>query len=227
MKLYADGPTLEEIEILDSDVNGYTFNPSLFRKLGATDYLEFSKKISKKIQLKPISIEVIGDTHDECLRQAKIINKISNNIWVKIPISFTNGSTTKNLVKNLIEEGVKLNITAIFTINQIKEINSIVRDSNCILSIFSGRIYDIGHDAKLKFTEMSQYIHENSNCKSLWASCRMTYDYFSAKDAKADIITMSPTLIKKMKLFNKDPIEYSNETVIGFYDDAKKAGYKI
>tara|TARA_Y100000389_G_C17434300_1_gene504549 strand:+ start:605 stop:1288 length:684 start_codon:yes stop_codon:yes gene_type:complete len=227
MKLYADGPTLDEIKMLDNDVDGYTFNPSLFRKLGANDYLEFSRKISKTIQSKPISIEVIGDTHDECLRQAKVINKISDNIWVKIPISFTDGSTTKNLIKNLIEEDIKLNITAIFTIDQIKEIIDIVKKSNCILSIFSGRIYDIGHDAKLKFTEMSQYIHENSNCNSLWASCRMTYDYFTAKDSKADIITMSPTLIKKMKLFNKDPVQYSKETVISFYDDAKKAGYKI
>jgi transaldolase len=111
-------PTLEEIETLDVDVDGYTFNPSLYRKLGAHDYLEFSKKISKKIQLKPISIEVIGDTHEECLRQAKIINKISDNIWVKIPISFTNGSTTKDLVKNLIEE--ELNLTLLLFLQLIK-----------------------------------------------------------------------------------------------------------
>jgi transaldolase len=208
MKLYADGPTFDEIKIMDGEVDGYTFNPSLFRKLGANDYLEFSKKISQTIQSKPISIEVIGDTHEDCLRQAKVLNKISDNIWVKIPISFTDGSTTKNLVKNLIEEDIKLNITAIFTIDQLKEIIDIVKNSNCILSIFSGRIYDIGSDAKLKFTEMS-------------------YDYFTAKESTADIITMSPTLIKKMKLFNKDPVEYSKETVIGFYDDAKKAGYKI
>ncbi len=227
MKLYADGPNFEEIKILDVEVDGYTFNPSLFRKLGADDYLEFSRKISKTIQSKPISIEVIGDTHDECLRQAKVIDKISDNIWVKIPISFTNGSTTKNLIRNLIDEEIKLNITAIFTIDQIKEIIDVVKNSNSILSIFSGRIYDIGLDAKLKFTEMSQYIHENSNCKSLWASCRMTYDYFTAKDSTADIITMSPALIQKMKLFKKDPVEYSKETVIGFYDDAKKAGYEI
>lgn len=225
MELYADGPTLEEIESLK--VDGYTFNPSLFKKLGATDYLDFSKKISKKIKSKPISIEVIGDSYEECLRQGKIIHNISNNIWVKIPICYTDGKSTKELISSLVNEGVKLNITAIFTIDQIKEIIDVVKDSKAILSIFSGRIYDIGFDAKVKFGEMSNLIHNNSNCKSLWASCRMTYDYFSAKDASADIITMSPLLISKMKLFDKDPIEYSRDTVVGFYEDAKKAGFKI
>lgn len=225
MKLYADGPTLEEIKILE--VDGYTFNPSLYKSLGAEDYLKFSDKISKEIKLKPISIEVIGDSHEECFRQAKIIDKIADNIWVKIPISYTNGKTTKKLINDLVNEGIKLNITAIFTIEQIKEIIDIVKDSNCILSIFSGRIYDIGQNAGLKFNEMTHFIHENSNCKSLWASCRMTYDYFTAKKYNADIITMSPSLINKMKLFNKDPIEYSKETVLGFFKDAKKAGFKL
>lgn len=225
MELYADGPTLEELENLK--VDGYTFNPSLYKKLGATNYLDFSKKIINKINSKPISIEVIGDNYEECFRQGKIISNLSNNIWVKIPISYTNGDSTKDLIFSLINEGVKLNITAIFTIDQIKEILEILKDSKTILSIFSGRIYDIGHDAKVKFMEMSSYIHNNSNCKSLWASCRMPYDYLSAKEASADIITMSTSLINKMKLFDKNPIEYSRETVVGFYEDAKKAGFKI
>ena len=144
-----------------------------------------------------------------------------------IPITFTNGSSTKNLISELVKEEIKLNITAIFTLDQIKEIIEVVKDSNSILSIFSGRIYDIGLNAEEKFTEMSDFIHNNSSCKSLWASCRMTYDYLTAKKASADIITMSPNLIKKMEIFNKDPLQYSKETVIGFYEDAKKAGFKI
>ncbi len=225
MELYADGPTLNEIDSLN--VDGYTFNPSLYKKLGATDYLNFSKKISTKVKSKPISIEVIGDSYDECLRQGKIINDIADNIWVKIPITYTDGRSTKKLIEKLVNENVKLNITAIFTIDQINEIIEIVKDSKSILSIFSGRIYDIGHDAKIKFTEMSNLIHSNSNCKSLWASCRMAYDFITAKEATADIITMSPSLITKMKLFDKSPIEYSRDTVINFYEDAKKAGFKI
>lgn len=225
MFLYADGPTFEEIEKLK--VDGYTFNPSLYKKLGAENYIEFSKSILKKIPIKPISIEVIGDNYDECLREAKIINKLSKNIWVKIPITFTNGSSTAKLINSLVEEGIKLNITAIFTIEQIKKILPILKNSNSILSIFSGRIYDIGLDASQKFFEMSDLIHNNSNCKSLWASCRMTYDYITAQKCSADIITMSPSLISKMKLFKKDPLDYSKETVIGFYEDSMKAGFKI
>jgi transaldolase len=225
MFLYADGPTFEEIEKLK--VDGYTFNPSLYKKLGAKNYIEFSKDILKKIPKKPISIEVIGDNYNECLREAKIINKLSENIWVKIPITFTNGSSTAKLISSLVEEGIKLNITAIFAIEQVKKILPILKNSNSILSIFSGRIYDIGLDASQKFLEMSDLIHDNSNCKSLWASCRMTYDYITAKNCSADIITMSPSLIDKMKLFKKDPLDYSKETVIGFYEDSMKAGFKI
>lgn len=225
MELYADGPTLEEIDELN--VDGYTFNPSLYKKLGASNYIDFSKKIANKIKNKSVSVEVIGDDEDECIRQGRIISKIAENISVKIPITFTNGSSTKNLISELVKEEIKLNITAIFTLDQIKEIIEVVKDSNSILSIFSGRIYDIGLNAEEKFTEMSDFIHNNSSCKSLWASCRMTYDYLTAKKASADIITMSPNLIKKMEIFNKDPLQYSKETVIGFYEDAKKAGFKI
>ena len=225
MELYADGPTLEEIDELN--VDGYTFNPSLYKKLGASNYIDFSKKIANKIKNKSVSVEVIGDDEDECIRQGRIISKIAENISVKIPITFTNGLSTKNLISELVKQEIKLNITAIFTLDQIKEIIEVVKDSNSILSIFSGRIYDIGLNAEEKFTEMSDFIHNNSSCKSLWASCRMTYDYLTAKKASADIITMSPNLIKKMEIFNKDPLQYSKETVIGFYEDAKKAGFKI
>ena len=214
MELYADGPTLEEIDELN--VDGYTFNPSLYKKLGASNYIDFSKKIANKIKNKSVSVEVIGDDEDECIRQGRIISKIAENISVKIPITFTNGSSTKNLISELVKQEIKLNITAIFTLDQIKEIIEVVKDSNSILSIFSGRIYDIGLNAEEKFTEMSDFIHNNSSCKSLWASCRMTYDYLTAKKASADIITMSPNLIKKMEIFNKDPLQYSKETVIGF-----------
>lgn len=225
MFLYADGPTFDEINKLE--VDGYTFNPSLYKKLGAKDYINFSKQIIKKIPHKPISIEVIGDNYDDCLREAKVLSKLSKNLYIKIPITFTNGLSTIKLINSLANENIKLNITAIFTIEQIKEILPTLKNSNSILSIFSGRIYDIGLDAAQKFLEMSTFIHENSNCWSLWASCRMTYDYITAKKCAADIITMAPTLIDKMKLFNKDPLEYSKETVIGFYEDSLKANFNI
>jgi len=109
--------------------------------------------------------------------------------------------------------------------SQVREILPILRNSNAILSIFSGRIFDIGLDAAKIFSEMTKYIHENSNCRVLWASCRMSYDYILAQKCNADIITMSPNLAKKMTLFEKSPLEYSKDTVKGFFDDAKSSGF--
>jgi transaldolase len=226
VKIYVDGPEIKNIkDFLDFD--GFTFNPSLYRKLGAKDYLEFSKEIIKQTKDKPISIEVFADDHESCLYQANKINELSENIYVKIPITYTNGDSTIKLIQKLSEDGIKLNITAIFTLDQIKNILDKIKDNRHILSIFSGRIYDIGLDAYEVFKEMSEYIHANSKCLSLWASCRMAYDLISSEKAKADIITMTPSLIKKINMFGKSPEEYSLDTVKAFFDDAKKAKFKI
>ena len=131
------------------------------------------------------------------------------------------------MIEKLTKENIKLNITAIFTLEQVKEVLSYLKNSKSILSIFSGRIYDIGLDAGKKFSEISNYAHENSSCKTLWASCRMAYDLITATECQADIITMSPDLIMKLKNFGKTPENYSIETVKAFYKDAKESGFKI
>lgn len=226
-KLFIDGPNFDEILSFKNKVDGFTFNPSLFKKLGAENYLEFTKKILNLTEKKSVSIEVIGDDEDTCFEQALKISEISEIISVKIPIVYTNGSSTKNLIKKLVKKNIKLNITAIFTIDQIEEIISVVKDTNTILSIFAGRIFDIGKDANKEFLDMSNLIKKKSNCMSLWASCRMPYDLINAQNSNADIITMPPNMIKKINFFNKDPIEYSIETVKMFFEDAKKAGFKI
>lgn len=226
VKIYVDGPDINEIKnFLNFD--GFTFNPSLFKKLGATNYMEFSKQIIQETNNKPISIEVFADDHDTCFDQAKKINALGKNIFVKIPITYTNGKSTIELIKKLSDQNIKLNITAIFTLDQIKNILNEIKEKQHILSIFSGRIYDIGLDAAYLFKEMSDYIHDNSNCFSLWASCRMAYDLITSEKSGADIITMTPNLVKKISLFGKSPEEFSLDTVKGFYDDAKKAGFKI
>ena len=226
IKLFLDGPSIDQIRDLQN-VDGYTFNPSLFKKLGAKDYIKFSETILKETKNLPVSIEVFADDEESCFKQAKIIHNLGTNIYVKIPITFTNGKSTAQLIKNLVNEKIKLNITAIFTFEQIKEIFDIVKDTNTILSIFSGRIYDIGKDARKIFKEISQYVRANSNCETLWASCRMTYDIIDATDCNAHIITMGPDMVKKLTKFNKSPQEYSLETVKGFYNDAKSSGFKI
>tara|TARA_B100001057_G_C22828360_1_gene942352 strand:+ start:1057 stop:1779 length:723 start_codon:yes stop_codon:yes gene_type:complete len=228
IKLYADGPDLSEInKKIIFNLDGYTFNPSLFRKLGVKNYLDFCKKIIRKCSNKPISFEVFGDDEETMFRQALILSNLSKNIYVKIPITYTNGKSTKKLLSKLVKKRIPLNITAIFTLRQIKTILPIVKNTNSILSIFAGRIYDCGHDAYAEMEIMNKYIKKNSKCKSLWASCRMPFDIIKAIKTKTDIITMSIPMIKKIKNFVISKENFSKQTVKQFFLDAKKSNYKL
>tara|TARA_S200000501_G_scaffold346393_1_gene359784 strand:- start:440 stop:1123 length:684 start_codon:yes stop_codon:yes gene_type:complete len=227
MKLYIDGPTEFEIKKFIRSVDGFTFNPSLFKKLGAKNYISFAKRVVKKCNNKPISIEVIADTPLEMIKQAKIISKLGKNVYSKIPIMFTNGKSTINVIEKLHKDGIKLNITAIFTLNQIKKILPKIKTKDHILSVFVGRIYDCGKDGLKIMREINKYVKKRSNCKTLWASCRMSYDYIKAKQIKTDIITMTPSQREKMTDFKFSLLKYSQKTVQQFYNDAKKAKFKI
>ena len=225
--IYADGASLDQIKKIDPLVKGYTFNPSLFRKLGVKNYLSFSKILSKKIKKKSISLEVFADDEKNMIYQAKILSNLGNNIYVKIPITFTNGKSTKNVIKELIKENVKLNITAIFTIRQVKKILPIIKNTKTILSIFAGRIYDTGVDANKIMKSICKLVHKNSKCLVLWASPRMIYDLVQANKMNCDIITLPVDLILKKKNFGKKLEIYSLETVKNFYKDSLKSKYKL
>tara|TARA_B100000700_G_C15043052_1_gene856344 strand:- start:2317 stop:3015 length:699 start_codon:yes stop_codon:yes gene_type:complete len=228
INLYMDGPRLDQINnSYGLEIDGYTFNPSLFKKNGATDYIGYSKKILEICSGKPVSLEVFADDHDGMINQGKILNNLASNVFVKIPISFTNGDTTSKVIHELLNLGIKLNITAIFTLEQIKNIIDIIKDSESILSVFAGRIYDCGVDAKEKVKEINTFIKDNSKCKSLWASTRMPFDYVTAIDVKSDIITMQISHIEKLKMFGTNLNDYSLKTVKQFYEDAKSSGFKI
>jgi len=228
IELYADGLNLEEFgKDYGIQIDGYTFNPSIFKKNGAKDYLEYSRKIVEKSGNKPLSLEVFADETSEMIEQAKILNSLSKNIYVKIPITFTNGKYTTEVLKELIKLNVKLNITAIFTFDQIKKIKPIVEKTESILSVFAGRIFDCGEDANKIMKDMCKYVNDNSKCKVLWASPRMAYDYINAINCGAKIITMQLSQIKKLKMFKKDLKEHSLETVKQFFQDAKESGYKL
>jgi transaldolase len=228
IKLYFDGPNLDEIDIdFGVQIDGYTFNPSLFKKNGATDYIEYSKKILKKCSDKPVSLEVFADDENDMINQGKILNNLGRNVFVKIPITYTNGTSTLKVIQNLLDENVKLNITAIFVIDQVKEILQTIKDSETIISVFAGRIYDCGIDAKKEMMNINKLIKENSKCQSLWASTRMAYDYMVAKEVGTDIITMSISHIEKLKMIGMNPKEYSLKTIKQFYEDAKSSGFKI
>jgi len=227
IKIFADGPDLNQIKKLKG-ISGYTFNPSLFRKLKVQNYLNFTKKITNLVNKKPVSIEVIGDDNQTCFEQAKKISIISNNIFIKIPIIFTNGKSSKKVIKKLHENKIKLNITAIFTYNQCKEIYSLINNKTpVILSIFAGRLYDIGIDPTNEIKKIKKLYQNKKNVKLLWASCRMPYDIKKAENIGCHIITMPIEMISKLKKFNSSPLKYSQETVKQFYLDAKKSNFKI
>jgi transaldolase len=228
IELYADGLNLDEFgKDYSIKIDGYTFNPSIFRKNGATNYLDYSKKIVQKSGDKPLSLEVFADDINEMINQAKILNSLSKNIYVKIPITFTNGNYTSDVLKELVKLKIKLNITAIFTMNQIKTILPIVKNSGAILSVFAGRIFDCGEDANEIMKDICNLVNKESNCKVLWASPRMTYDYINAINCGAKIITMQLSQIKKLKMFEKKLEDYSLDTVKQFLKDANESGYKL
>lgn len=223
-----DGPKLNEInKDYNIDIDGYTFNPSLFKKNGAKDYLGYSKEILSMCSNKPVSLEVFADDKSGMIEQGMKLHSLSENVYVKIPITFTNGESTNSVIEELLKQNVKLNITAIFTLDQIKKIIKTVQNSESILSIFAGRIYDCGVDAKQKVKEMNEFIKNNSKCKSLWASTRMPYDFVTATEIKTDIITMQISHIEKLKMFGLELSDYSLKTVKQFYEDAKSSGFKI
>ena len=228
IKLYLDGPSIEQInEDHKVQIDGYTFNPSLFKKNGAKDYLEYSKKILSECTNKPVSLEVFADDEENMIKQAKILNNLGTNVYVKIPIVYTNGKSTYNVIEALAKEKIKLNITAIFLIEQIQKIIPAIKDTSSILSIFAGRLYDSGIDAKEKMIEINNFVHQNSSCLTLWASTRMAFDYIVAERIKTDIITMQIDHVKKLKLIGTNPTEYSIETVKQFYKDATESGFNI
>lgn len=228
IKLYCDGPSNDQIgKNLGTEIDGYTFNPSLFKNNGAKNYLEYSKKILELCENKPVSLEVFADDEENMIRQGRLLNELGKNVFVKIPIVYTNGQSTLKVIQKLANEDIKLNITAIFLLNQIKEIIPVIKNSSTILSVFAGRLYDSGIDAKLIMSEINNYVHENSSCLTLWASTRMAYDYISAEIINTDIITMQTDHIKKLKLIGTDPLDYSIKTVNQFYADAQSSGFEL
>jgi transaldolase len=220
IEVYLDGPNLAEFDELGDLCDGFTFNPTLFRSLGVTDYLGHCEILAAKEQIKPISFEVIADDYSGMIRQANLISSLGRNIWVKIPVSFCNGDSTKKVIGDLQNSGVNVNVTAVFTLNQIKELSGALNKQNSIISVFAGRIYDLGLDAKVLISEIVQWNAESLQSKILWASPRMVFDIVTANEAGCDIITIPPNILTKKKLWGKHPEEFSRETVNMFYKDA-------
>jgi len=228
IKVFADGLPLESLTNFKSDIiDGLTYNPTLFKNLKVKDYYEYSKKITNLLPDLPVSLEIIADDNKNAIYQAEKLSSLGKNVFIKIPITFTNGEFTLKTIEYLVNKNIKINITAIFSKNQIEEILPKIKNSNSILSVFAGRIYDIGIDAKKIVSEISEFVHAKSNCDVLWASPRMSFDIIRAIESNCDIITMQDNLINKLNLFGKSQQAFSLETVKMFYNDAKISKYKV
>jgi len=198
------------------------------RLAGAKDYKKYSLKLLNICKTKPISFEVFADTFDQMLEQANIINSWGGNIYVKIPVVNSKGNFSGKVINILSKKGIKLNITAVYTVSQVsKIIKNINKDSKTIISIFSGRISDAGKDP-IPIIKKSVYLTKKfKNIEMLWASTREAYNYLQAKNCGCSIITMPSAIIEKILKFGKTYQELTLDTVKKFLEDSKKSNFKI
>tara|TARA_Y100000590_G_C15430604_1_gene905026 strand:- start:108 stop:806 length:699 start_codon:yes stop_codon:yes gene_type:complete len=223
----ADFKTIKEFN-KNSLVSGFTTNPSLMRLSGAKNYKNYSLRLLKVCRTKPISLEVFGDTYEQMLKQAIIINSWGKNIYVKIPVVNSKGLYSGKVITKLSQEGIKLNITAVYTLNQVKKIlKSINKNSRTIISIFSGRMSDVGKDPIPIIKESVRLTKKIKKVEILWASTREAYNYLQAKQCGCSIITMPPSIIQKISKFGKTYQELTLDTVKKFLKDSRDSKFKI
>ena len=230
IKIFSDGANLEEMIIMNKKdfVHGMTTNPSLMKKAGINDYKTFAKNVLKEIKTKPISFEVFSDDFSEMEKQAKEIASWAQNVYVKIPITNTRKESSISLIKNLAKNNIKLNITAIMTLDQVKSVASVLNhDTPSIISVFAGRIADTGRDPIPVMKESLNIMKTNTKSELLWASSRELLNIFQAEEIGCHIITVTKEIISKLKFIDYDLSEYSLDTVKGFYKDALDAKFKI
>ncbi len=230
IKLFADGADLDSMLALykDPSIKGFTTNPTLMRKVGITDYERFAMQVLQAIPDRPVSFEVFEDDLAGMLAQAKVIASWGSNVNVKIPVTNTKGEFTGPIINELSAAGVKLNITAIFTPEQVKAIaENLSQYTFAIVSVFAGRIADSGLDPMPIMRECVEILKDSPKAELLWASPRELLNIIQADEVGCHIITATPGVLGKLKLLEKDLTEFSLETVQMFYDDAQAAGYTI
>ena len=228
--IYLDGADTSDFKKFKNNnlIKGFTTNPTLMRKAGVKDYEKFCKHSLKIIKNKPISFEIFADETKPIKKQAETIAKWGKNVYVKIPVINTKNKLNTNLIGRLNKNGIKINVTAVFTIQQTKKILSeIGKKTSLIISVFSGRIADSGINPNQEITRHLKLAKKYPNVKILWASVREPFNLIEAEKSRCDIITIPTDILKKLKTFNKNLNTYSIETVKMFYEDAKKSKFKI
>jgi len=230
IKIFADGANKEAmIEMYKkSHIKGLTTNPTLMKLAGIIDYAHFCKNILETISQKPISFEVFSDDFDEMERQAITISSWGDNVYVKIPITNTKGVPSYPLIKKLAAQGVKLNITAIMTLEQVENVVNVLNPKiPSYVSVFAGRIADTGRDPVPIMSKAVELLKVAGAAELIWASPRELLNIFQADEIGCHVITVTSEILKKLDAVGYDLEKYSLDTVKMFYDDAVKAGYKI
>ena len=208
-------------------VKGFTTNPSLIRKAGAKNYEKYCKSILNFTK-KPISFEVFADDNKNIIKQALKIKNWGKQVYVKIPVTNSKGFFLGSIIKKLNNENIKLNITAVYTSNQtIQILKKINKKTKVIISIFAGRMADVGKDPIPEFKRSIKYAKKFKNVEILWASVREPYNYIQAKQIGCHIITIPPSIIEKIEKFGKTFKKLTIDTVKAFLEDSKKSNFKI
>ncbi len=229
IKIFCDIADIKLIKKFDKKniVKGFTTNPSLMRKAGAKNYSKYSKEILK-VTKKPVSCEVFADYEKEMIIQGQEINKWGKNVYVKVPITNSKGKFMGKVIKTLNKKKIKLNITAVYTANQTRKIlKNIDKKTKVIISIFAGRMADVGKDPITEFKKSINLSKKFKNVEILWASTREPYNFTQAKQLKCHIITVPPAIIEKIEKFGKTFQNLTIDTVKGFLIDTKKSKFKL
>ncbi len=230
IKIFADGADYDGIIAMSRNpiIKGFTTNPSLMRKAGVDDYEAFARKVLAAVDDKPVSFEVMADDFKSMAEQARVIASWGENVNVKIPVTNTKGQSTGGIIRTLSSEGVTLNITAIFTIDQVRAVaDALDPATSAIISVFAGRIADTGVDPVPHMRACKQMLRGHPNAQLLWASTRELLNIFQAEECGCDIITVPNGILGKLDLIGESLIAYSRATVQDFYDDAMASGYRI
>jgi len=229
-KIFCDSADYETIKFFNnkSIVDGFTTNPSLMRISGAKNYRDYSLKILKICKKKPISFEVFADNQEDMLKQAYKINTWGKNVYVKIPVVNSKGQFMGPVIKELSSKGIKLNITAIYSFEQVDKVfKHLDKKAKSIISIFAGRMADKGIDPLPIFKKSIFKVKKYKNIEILWASTREAYNFIQAKQIGCNIITMPPKIINLINSFGKNSNQLTLETVKGFLMDSKKSKFKL
>ena len=230
IKVFSDGAVLETMlhDLNSGLVTGFTTNPSLMKKAGITSYIGFAKDVLKEITDYPVSFEVFADDLEGMEQEARRIAALGDNVYVKIPVTNSKGESTAPLIDRLTAEGIKVNVTAIFTIDQVRQVVDALKSGTpAVVSVFAGRIADTGVDPMPIMQEALAICREKEGVELLWASPRETFNIYQADSLGVDIITCTSDLIKKLELKDKDLTEYSLETDQMFLRDSSSLGFTI